>query len=67
MVTILRQIKNFPSNRLIITFGKKNCGRIQKSKMDKSTTESNTIVIKILEDLLNELPIENQENGDLDH
>ena len=35
--------------------------------MDKSSpTESNTIVAKILEDLLNELPIENQENEDID-
>ena len=34
--------------------------------MDKSTTESNTIVADILEDLLDELPIENQENEDLD-
>ena len=32
--------------------------------MDKSMTE--TIVAIILEDLLNELPIENQENEDLD-
>ena len=34
--------------------------------MNKSTTETNTIVAEILEDLLNELPIENQENEDLD-
>ena len=35
-----------------------------KSNMDKSMTEA--IVATILEDLLNELPIENQENEDLD-